>query len=55
MELVQYLYTRLAQLGIGTLHGSIPEHDNSIISAASKAGLNYVRSFNEVHAGELCD
>lgn len=53
MELVQYLYSRLAQLGIGTVYGSLFEYDNSIVAAASKAGLKYARSFNEVHAGEF--
>ena len=51
VELILYLYTRLTQLGITTLHGSLFEFSNNLVQATSNANLNYARSFNEAHAG----
>lgn len=51
IELIQYLYTRLTQLGITTIHGSLFRFSNNLVQATDKADLSYARSFNEAHAG----
>ena len=51
IELILYLYTRLTQLGITTIHGSLFAFSNNLVQATDKANLNYVRSSNEAHAG----
>lgn len=53
IELTQYLYTRLAQLGVQTIYGTVCE-TNSIVQ--TNPGQSYIRNVNEAHAGMfLCD
>ena len=51
IELILYLYTRLTQLGITTIHGSLFQFSNNLVQATNNVDLNYARSFNEAHAG----
>lgn len=51
ITLAEYLYFRLAQLGIRTVHGSAVDIESPIVQAASKANITYVGSINEGHAG----
>lgn len=51
ITLAEYLYFRLAQLGVQTVHGSAVDIESPIVQAASKANITYVGSINEGHAG----
>ena len=48
MELTRYLYTRLSQLGVQTIYGTVWE-TNSIVQ--TNPGQRYIRNVNEAHAG----
>ena len=48
MELTRYLYTRLSQLGVQTIYGTVWE-TNSIVQ--TNPDQHYIRNVNEAHAG----
>ena len=55
IELIQYLYARLFQLGVHSIFGHICDSTNSIAQATINAQLTYTKSTNEAHAGRFPD
>lgn len=53
VPLIQYLYTRLRQLGISSVHG-VPGDFNLVqLDYLKPAGLEWVGDSNELNAGKL--
>lgn len=53
IELIQYLYARLFQLGVHSIYGHACDTMNPIAQATRSAEITYTRSMNEAHAGMI--
>lgn len=52
IPLVQYLYARLRQLGIESLHGVPGDYNLVALDYLDDAGLKWIGDANELNAGE---
>lgn len=55
IDLAQYLFTRLSQLGIHSIHGVPGDYNLTLLDHIAPAGLHWVGSANELNAGYAAD
>ena len=55
VKLADYLFTRLAQLGIGAIHGVPGDFNLELLDYVEPAGLHWVGNTNELNAGYAAD
>ena len=53
VTLAFYLWTRLRQLGIESLHGVPGDYNLVALDSVAQAGLNWVGDANELNAGKI--
>lgn len=51
VPLASYLFTRLRQLGVRSMHGVPGDYNLTALDHIAPAGLNWVSSCNELNAG----
>lgn len=51
VDVAEYLFRRLAQLGVKSIHGVPGDYNLVALDYVSKEGLNWVGSVNELNAG----
>lgn len=54
VDVAEYLFTRLSQVGIRSVHGLPGDYNLVALDYLPKAGLRWVGSVNELNAGEFC-
>ena len=54
-KLAEYLFHRLAQLGVGSIHGIPGDYNLTLLDYIKPAGLLWVGSANELNAGYAAD
>ncbi|TPX11268.1 uncharacterized protein E0L32_001086 [Thyridium curvatum] len=55
IDLAEYLFTRLRQLGLGAVHGVPGDYNLQLIDFVEPSGLTWVGSANELNAGYAAD
>lgn len=55
IKLAEYLFTRLVQLGIASVHGVPGDFNLTLLDYVEPAGLNWVGNANELNAGYAAD
>lgn len=55
VKLAEYLFQRLVQLGIGSVHGVPGDFNLTLLDYVEPAGLNWVGNANELNAGYAAD
>lgn len=55
VDLAEYLFTRLAQLGLGSVHGVPGDYNLHALDYIQPAGLQWVGNANELNAGYAAD
>ncbi|KAI1160637.1 thiamine diphosphate-binding protein [Nemania serpens] len=55
IQLAEYLFTRLRQLGIGAVHGVPGDFNLTLLDYVEPAGLQWVGNANELNAGYAAD
>ncbi|GME40219.1 pyruvate decarboxylase [Neofusicoccum parvum] len=55
VDLAQYLFTRLAQIGVGSVHGVPGDYNLTALDYVEPAGLHWVGNANELNAGYAAD
>ncbi|KAJ6139885.1 hypothetical protein N7471_006371 [Penicillium samsonianum] len=55
MDLGEYLFQRLAQLGVGSIHGVPGDYNLTVLDYLKPAGLHWVGNANELCAGYAAD
>ncbi|RMZ84270.1 hypothetical protein DV738_g764, partial [Chaetothyriales sp. CBS 135597] len=55
VELAAYLFTRLRQLGVGTVHGVPGDYNLTLLDYVVPAGLRWVGNCNELNGGYAAD
>jgi pyruvate decarboxylase len=55
VKLAEYLFKRLVQLGIGSVHGVPGDFNLTLLDYVEPAGLNWVGNANELNAGYAAD
>ncbi|CAI7671787.1 unnamed protein product [Penicillium palitans] len=55
MDLGEYLFRRLAQLGVGSIHGVPGDYNLTVLDYLEPAGLHWVGNANELCAGYAAD
>ncbi|KAI2471401.1 thiamine diphosphate-binding protein [Annulohypoxylon bovei var. microspora] len=55
LKLAEYLFTRLKQLGIGSIHGVPGDYNLTLLDYVEPAGLRWVGNANELNAGYAAD
>lgn len=55
VKLAEYLFQRLTQLGIGSVHGVPGDFNLTLLDYVEPAGLNWVGNANELNAGYAAD
>jgi pyruvate decarboxylase len=55
MDLAAYLFTRLRQLGVGSIHGVPGDYNLTALDYVEPAGLHWVGNANELNAGYAAD
>lgn len=55
LKLAEYLFSRLVQLGIGSVHGVPGDFNLTLLDYVEPAGLNWVGNANELNAGYAAD
>ncbi|KAI1757599.1 thiamine diphosphate-binding protein [Xylaria castorea] len=55
VQLAEYLFTRLKQLGIGAVHGVPGDFNLTLLDYVEPAGLQWVGNANELNAGYAAD
>lgn len=53
VTLSQYLFTRLYQLGVKSLHGVPGDYNLTALDYVEKSGLRWVSNCNELNAGKV--
>lgn len=51
VDVAEYLFRRLAQLGVRSIHGVPGDYNLVALDYVTKNGLNWVGSVNELNAG----
>lgn len=54
LELALYLFRRLRQLGIQSLHGVPGDYNLKLLDYLTRGGLHWVGNCNELNAGKDC-
>lgn len=54
VEVAKYLFTRLNQVGIRSVHGLAGDYNLASLDYVSECGLRWVGNVNELNAGECC-
>ena len=54
-KLAQYLFKRLQQLGVGSIHGVPGDYNLTLLDYVEPSGLHWVGSCNELNAGYAAD
>lgn len=52
IEVAEYLFTRLSQIGVKSVHGLPGDYNLVALDYLPKAGLKWVGSVNELNAGD---
>lgn len=52
VDVAQYLFTRLHQIGVRSVHGVPGDYNLVALDYLPEAGLNWAGSVNELNAGE---
>lgn len=52
VSLAQYLFTRIKEVGIRSVHGVPGDYNLVALDYVSKAGLRWIGNCNELNAGE---
>lgn len=55
IKLAEYLFQRLVQLGIGSVHGVPGDFNLTLLDYVQPAGLNWIGNANELNAGYAAD
>ncbi|KAF7537178.1 hypothetical protein G7Z17_g12900 [Cylindrodendrum hubeiense] len=55
IPLADYLFQRLAQLGVGSVHGVPGDYTLTLLDSVEPAGLNWVGNANELNSGYAAD
>ncbi|KAL7922784.1 thiamine diphosphate-binding protein [Trichoderma austrokoningii] len=55
VDLAEYIFTRLVQLGLGSVHGVPGDYNLTILDYVKPAGLNWVGNANELNSGYAAD
>ncbi|KAF7189631.1 Pyruvate decarboxylase [Pseudocercospora fuligena] len=55
VQLAEYLFTRLKQLGVGSVHGVPGDYNLTLLDYVEPAGLHWVGNCNELNAGYATD
>ncbi|OJD40319.1 pyruvate decarboxylase [Diplodia corticola] len=55
VDLAQYLFTRLAEIGVGSVHGVPGDYNLTALDYLEPAGLHWVGNANELNAGYAAD
>lgn len=55
VKLAEYLFQRLVQLGIGSIHGVPGDFNLTLLDYVEPAGLNWIGNANELNAGYAAD
>lgn len=55
VKLAEYLFQRLVQLGIGSVHGVPGDFNLTLLDYVEPAGLNWIGNANELNAGYAAD
>ncbi|KAM0279196.1 hypothetical protein ACHAQH_004741 [Verticillium albo-atrum] len=55
IDLAEHLFTRLAQIGIGSIHGVPGDYNLASLDYIERAGLRWVGNANELNAGYAAD
>lgn len=55
IDLAKYLFTRLQQLGVGSIHGVPGDYNLTALDYIEPAGLHWVGNANELNAGYAAD
>lgn len=55
VQLAKYLFTRLRQLGVGSVHGVPGDYNLTLLDHVEPAGLHWVGNCNELNAGYATD
>lgn len=55
VDLTEYLFTRLAQIGVRSIHGVPGDYNLTILDYVEPAGLHWVGNANELNAGYAAD
>jgi pyruvate decarboxylase len=55
IDLAEYIFKRLAQLGLGSVHGVPGDYNLTILDYVKPAGLNWVGNSNELNSGYASD
>jgi pyruvate decarboxylase len=53
VDVAEYLFTRLHQIGVRSVHGVPGDYNLVALDYLDKAGLKWVGNVNELNAGEL--
>lgn len=54
VDVAKYLFTRLHQVGIRSVHGLPGDYNLASLDYVSECGLRWVGSVNELNAGKCC-
>ncbi|CEI63400.1 Pyruvate decarboxylase [Fusarium venenatum] len=55
VDLAQYLWTRLAQLKVGSIHGVPGDYNLTLLDAIKSSGIGWVGNANELNSGYAAD
>ncbi|RXG45309.1 hypothetical protein VDGE_06729 [Verticillium dahliae] len=55
VDLAEYLFTRLRQIGVGSVHGVPGDYNLASLDHVQRAGLHWVGNANELNAGYAAD
>ncbi|KAJ4149070.1 hypothetical protein NW754_000506 [Fusarium falciforme] len=55
VDLAEYLWTRLAQLGLGSVHGVPGDYNLTVLDYLKSTGIHWVGNANELNAGYAAD
>lgn len=55
IDLAEYLFRRLAELGLGSVHGVPGDYNLTALDYVEPAGLKWVGNANELNAGYAAD
>lgn len=54
VDVAKYLFTRLHQVGIRSVHGLPGDYNLASLDYVSECGLKWVGNVNELNAGKCC-
>ena len=55
VQLAEYLFTRLKQLGVGSVHGVPGDYNLTLLDHVEPSGIHWVGNCNELNAGYAAD